>query len=382
MNILYVCGQDPDRVEFGGQVRAHLIYEALRRIGTVRVLCSDPAVPEIPGERRRLVSRPQGWLRRQINRVCWALYEWNAPSCPKVLPFPHDVDLESAFPGERFDLIVVRCPHLAAITRICRYGRTFIDIDDDPGQVYDTFTAPCQGRLRRWLLRRLIRNRLNRVLSRCAGGWVSNAGQVAWYPPRLNVRALRNIPLPPSERYDPGVGRSRALLTVGGMFWPPNYLGADAFLRDVWPRVRTAHPDLEYWIAGKNPPADYLSRWTATDGVKCLGFVDDLEDLYARALAAVVPIDRGSGTCIKAREPLVLSRVCIATEFGARGFTANDRTGNGLLVYRDADEFLAHLERVLDEPWRAEAEKDAKRYADGNLSFDAFTKELEDCIRS
>ena len=381
MNILYVCGQDPDCVEFGGQVRTHLIYEALRRIGTVRVLCSDSAVPEVPGERRRMPFQARGWLIRQINRVCWALYEWNAPSCPKILPFPYDIDIKAVFPDERFDAIVVRYPHLAAITRICRCGRTFIDIDDDPEQIYDTLTASHQGRLRRWLCRRLIRSQINRVLSRCAGGWVSNAAQVAWYPPRLNVRALRNIPLPPSERYDPGVGRSRALLTVGGMYWPSNYLGVDAFLRDVWPRVRTAHSDLEYWIVGKDPPADYLARWTAMDGVKCLGFVDNLEDLYARALAAVVPIDQGSGTCIKTRESLVLSRVCLSTEFGARGFTANDRTGNGLLLYRTADDFMVHLEKVLDETWRAAAEKDAKRYADENLSLKAFAKELEDCLK-
>ena len=382
MNILFVCEQDPDRVEFGGQVRTHLIYEALRRIGTVRVLCADPAVPEVPGERRRMAFPSRGWLIRQINRVCWAIYEWNAPTCPKVLPFPYDVDIESFFPGERFDAIVVRYPHLAAITHIWRYGKTWIDVDDDPVQMYDTLVAPRQNRLRRWVVRRLLRGQVNRVLSWCAGGWISNAEQVRLFPPRLNVRALRNIPLPASSHYRPDAERRKVLLTIGGMSGAPNHLGVDEFIRTVWPRVRKAHPDLEYWIAGKGAPADFHDRWMRTDGVRCLGFVEDREGLYAQALATVVPIRHGGGTCIKTRESLVLSRVCLSTEFGARGISTEDRTGNGLLVYCTVDDFMMHLEKVLDETWRAAAEKDAKRYADENLSLEAFAKELEKSLES
>lgn len=380
MNILFVCGSDPDREETGGQVRTHLICTALRRIGTVRILCMDRTMPEVPGERRKLVFRPQGWLRRQINRVCWALYEWNAPSCPKVLPFPYDFDVESAFPGEHFDAIVVRYPHIAAITRIWRYGRTFIDVDDDPMEMYDTLVAPRQNRLRQWMVRRLLRWQVNRVLSRCAGGWVSNAEQVRLFPPRLNVRALRNIPLPASAHYRPDAERRRVLLTVGGMSSVPNHRGVDEFVETVWPCVRKAYPDLEYWIAGKGAPAESRDRWVKADGVKCLGFVDDLEGLYARILATVVPIRHGGGTCIKTRESLVLSRVCLSTEFGARGFAAEDLTGNGLLVYRTADEFLLHLEKVMDETWRAGAEAAAGRYAAANLSLESFTRELEKCL--
>ena len=142
---------------------------------------------------------------------------------------------------------------------------------------------------------------------------------------------------------------------------------------------------LEYLIAGKFLIPDNEARWSAVEGVKVVGFVDDLTDLYRHALACVVPVEKGSGTCIKTLEAMAYSRVCLATPFGARGIPDADLVDGraGVLVYRNADEFLrlfGHFDSDVD--WRGIVEQAGRRYAEENYSSAAFLRQVERGLRS
>src|SRR4029079_7324539 len=99
-------------------------------------------------------------------------------------------------------------------------------------------------------------------------------------------------PPPDPERDNP-----LRLLFVGSLNYEPNAQGLEWFVREVAPRVRErTHIDIEVVGPGRRGPE--------LPGVGYLGRVDDLDPVYARAHAAVVPLRAGAGSRLKVLEAL------------------------------------------------------------------------------
>ena len=382
MNILYICESDPDGCANGSEQRTHLLYEALCELGDVKVLCVKDDPTGFGKGRDDSRFRPMSTFKRAIDFVC-RLFQWSiAELCPKLCPFPAEPDLAKTFPGVTFDRVVIRYLHLAGKVAVWTCAPAYVDVDDHPLQLQETVAGAGRGRIRRALARMLVRRNVDFILERCVGGWISNPDQIGWFRAPEKIKVLRNIPMDVPAGYGPDAERVPALMTVGQMGYAPNARGVEAFLKTVWPEVRRHHPDLEYWIVGAGVPEDRRRRWASVPGVKILGFVEDLHGLYAKVLAAVVPIEQGGGTCIKTMEALAHSRACLTTPFGARGFDAAilEDGANGLLVYRTAEEFLDRLGRVTDGAVRARIERNARIFAEGNFSREAFRRSVREIL--
>lgn len=384
MKILFVCDTDPERIASGADVRTKTLIEVLRSLGDVRVVTLDTSARDVPGSCAVVRCEPMGIFRSLVNRVCRTFYVRIVPNCPPVMPFPRVASFEKAFPGFHFDLIVTRYLQVVSKIRLWRYGRVIVDIDDCPVQRYETIYAGRHCRLRRKLTVWFIRRQLHWLLRHCAGGWVSNPDDLPKFKSEFNVRALVNIPLPVPPGYDAAVPRKEMLMTVGDLTYAisPNVVGIENFLSSVWPRVREARPNLEYWIAGGGLSDEIRDRWSRVPGVRCLGFVEDLDGLYAQALATVVPIGTGGGSCVKTRESLVHGRCCLSTEFGARGLAAEDlRDGKcGVLIWRNAEDLVSSLKQLENADRRQELERAARDYADRALTQDCFIRQVRALI--
>ena len=381
MNILYICGVDPDSRESGNAQRTHLLYKALCRLGKVYVLHTDRESADEPGRKMQNRHLTLGHFKRFVNHWCWKFYGRIYPTCPFLLPFAWNLNVAEAFPGVKFDLIVARYLHEPAVVRPWRYGPLWIDIDDHPLQVYETCRARLDGTLFRWFGRILVRFVTNYIVRHCTGCWVSNPSQISCFLEPEKIHVLENVASQPPSEYDPESPRAACLMMVGYMAYEPNFLGADRFLTEVWPLAKARYPDLEFWIVGKGLPVEYAEKWSKIGGVKCLGFVKDLAPLYAKCLATVVPIDSGGGTCIKTMESLAYSRACLSTAFGARGISESDFAdrANGLLIYDSAENFVETLSLIVDEVSRKTLERAAKSYADRNFSEERFFRQVSVC---
>lgn len=385
MNILYICEWDPDRTDFGSAQRTNLLYRSLKRVGRVHVICGDSSMKEVPGEKAHNRHWSPGAFARLVDHFCWKFYARFLPSCPKLLPFAWGLNVRESFPGVSFDLVVVRYLNEVALVRPWRYGPLWIDVDDHPLQLYDTLDAPSLGSSVRALGRWFVTHVVNFLTHRAQGCWVANDGQTTWFAETDKIHALANVPMPASDSYDPNGMREPVLLTVGYLAYQPNWQGVERFLVEIWPAVRARHPELSYWVAGGGLPEDVAVRWSKVPGVRCLGFVDDLGPLYAKALATVVPVDVGGGTCIKTLESLAHSRISLSTPFGARGLAEEVLRdgGNGVVVYRTPESFLSVLERmVLDENKRGELELRAKAYVDMTFSPETFARQCLESLAS
>jgi glycosyltransferase involved in cell wall biosynthesis len=176
----------------------------------------------------------------------------------------------------------------------------------------------------------------------------------------IGVRAPMVVLPPGVDSMDPvpeGPDRCR-IVHVGTGHWPPIADGLRWYLSQVHPRVRGGGASLETWLVGA-PPSD-LRQGPAPDGVRVLGYVDNLEPVYRSAAVFIVPLLVGGGVRLKILHALARGLAVVATSAAAEGLDAD--YGRHLLVADDPDGFAravvqvatdAGLRRRLGEAGRA-----------------------------
>jgi len=120
----------------------------------------------------------------------------------------------------------------------------------------------------------------------------------------------------------------------------PNVDAALFFAKAVFPLIRERMRDAEFVVAGKNPPEALRNR--PADGIRCVGFVDDVPSFYGDVAVAVAPLRYGGGIKIKVLEAMACGKPVVTTSVGAEGIAAAD---DGALVL--ADEPAAFAEAVV-----------------------------------
>lgn len=117
----------------------------------------------------------------------------------------------------------------------------------------------------------------------------------------------------------PGVSAAPTLLFVGAYEYPPNAEAAARLVTRIFPLVRRAVPGARLLLAGKGGEALPVVRAGVPEGVEVLGFVPDLDALYAGARVVVCPLVNGGGTRLKLIEAAGYARPMVSTRVGAEG---------------------------------------------------------------
>ena len=139
-----------------------------------------------------------------------------------------------------------------------------------------------------------------------------------------------------------------AMLFVGGPMGI-NVHGVTWFIDRVLPAVRRLVPDAELWLVGGI--GERVGR--AAPGVRRLGFVDALDELYRRATVVINPQQFGTGLSIKSVDALLHGRPLVTTASGGRGL--EEGAGSAFFRAESAEEFSAMLVELLRDPAQAAA---------------------------
>ena len=135
----------------------------------------------------------------------------------------------------------------------------------------------------------------------------------------------------------PAIPAEPTLLFLGKYNYEPNVQAAERLVRRIWPIVQQARPDARLLLAGggierlpraSRPPA----------GVEYLGFVPDLDALYARTRVVCCPLDVAGGTRLKLIEAAAYARPMVSTRVGAEGLAFRSETE---VLLRDDDASFA-----------------------------------------
>ena len=157
------------------------------------------------------------------------------------------------------------------------------------------------------------------------------------------------------------------LLMVGNFGYWPNVEGAQWFVRQVLPLIRASHPDVQLTICGPGSETLPFGR----------GLVADLDAEYAVAHVALVPLQHGSGSRIKAIEAFAHGVPVVGTTIGLDGLDVTDELH--CLIADDAAAFARAVQRVLDDATVGDALAGqaralvVERYAHETVASDAAT---------
>ena len=274
MNILFVTLTDPRLTNIGWEQHTHLLWNSLKRHGTVFTLLADSSSPlaqeMIQGDHPIFRFRPLrnkrniGYKANIIPNSLTGL-EFNLGN-GKAFPSPSIV-----FKGVHFDLVVSRAIFPLIQYNYWKIAPVLIDIDDYPEQKFETVYSRRLVFPFRQIGRFLTRCLTRRIINRSIGGWISNESQVSLCG--LNYHFLPNIPNKPSNLYVVDYKERKDLFTVGPLNYAPNREGINRFLRDIWPNFHAKYPDVKYFIVGGHASKNDITTWNNTDGVEHLGYV-------------------------------------------------------------------------------------------------------------
>lgn len=109
-------------------------------------------------------------------------------------------------------------------------------------------------------------------------------------------------------------------LFLGDFRHGPNPDAARRLVLEVLPALRRSVPDAELWLAGPNEHR--VCDLASHPGVRVLGFVPDLEGLFAQVRLLLAPLWSGRGFRVKAATALAHGVPVVTNALGARGLPA------------------------------------------------------------
>lgn len=150
-------------------------------------------------------------------------------------------------------------------------------------------------------------------------------------------------------RFDanPSKAQSPFLLFTGAMGTEANKDAVVWLIRDLWPKIAIARPELRLLLVGGGMPASLAEEACAVSGVEVIGEVPDVRPYFQKASIALVPLRIGSGTRLKIMEAMAQGNPVVSTRKGAEGLEVND--DENLLLANESGPFVQTVLRLLSD---------------------------------
>lgn len=139
---------------------------------------------------------------------------------------------------------------------------------------------------------------------------------------------------------------SRGLMFLGGFGHPPNAEAVRRFAAEVMPLLAERLPSVKLTVIGSKPPPEVL----ALDGgaIQILGYVSDLDEVFATARVFVAPLFAGAGLKGKVIEALSRGVPTVLSPIAAEG--TGLAHGHDCLIARTPKEWAEAIERLHEDP--------------------------------
>lgn len=353
--ILCLTSIDLEGRVYGATLRTRHLFQHLAQLGTVELIfASDfataihgPSIGGYPLVDVFTFPKKRWTLRERLQN------EFD----PRFLNTEHrSASAESRARLEQhlagYDLIWIHGLRIANRFGRWHWPRTVLDIDDIPSTLSTTSAAAAttiaqklKHRRQAFLWRRRERLLPERFSAVCVCSesdrqLLGGGDRVYVIPNGYTIPACLPERAPVSP---PRIG------FVGNFGHAPNRNGIKWFIREVWPLLRQAQPDLRLRLAGGGVDGlDILP----SERVDALDWVDDMAQEMATWSLTIVPIRFGGGTRVKLAE--AFSRKCpvVSTSVGAYGYGVTD--GRELRIADTAEAFSQACSEVLVDPIKAQ----------------------------
>ena len=329
--ILILDETTPTPDQDSGSLDAFLVQKTLTELG-YKVVFAPDNLQLLDGYTQQL---------QQIGTEC--LYE------PYVPTLKHYLKLH----GKAFDFVILNRAqaahgHINTVRRYCPHAKVIFNTVDlqhlrqarEAALTGSEAIAKQAKRLREIEFELMHKSDMTLVIS------AAEAELLHLQEPSLRLTVLpymREIPgcrLPFAERKD--------IVFLGGFDHSPNVDAVEYFVKEIWPRVHSALPELKFLIIGsKMTPR--IKALESHPGVVAVGYVADLAEYFDHCKMTVVPLRFGAGIKGKIGTSASFGVPSVATQIAVEGMGFVN--GEHILVADGPAEFADAVIRLYqDEP--------------------------------
>jgi len=390
LEILFLCHRIPYPPDKGDKIRSyHLLARLARRHRvTLGTLVDDPAdrahVHALEELCREVHAVPLG--RRVANvRGLAHLATGGSLSIGYFRSRPLARWVEAVTSRRVFDLVFAFSSSTAPYARAARTRgpriMDLVDLDSEKWRQYAEVARPPLS----WLYRtegRRVRRLESEILESFDHSLVCTPQELEDL--RAQHRHGRASVIPNGvelERFPFGGSEAResAVAFTGAMDYLPNADAVLWFHREVFPRVRRAHPDVRFWVVGRNP-GPRVRRLAEDPAVTVTGAVPDVSEWLRRARVAVAPLRVAQGIQNKILEAMCSGTPVVATSRGFLGIQAEP--GREVVVADEPEAFAAAVDGLLrDQAARAAMARAARAVVEARYCWDASADRVEAVFR-
>jgi glycosyltransferase involved in cell wall biosynthesis len=168
--------------------------------------------------------------------------------------------------------------------------------------------------------------------------------------PAKTVHAIPTIH--PVSPQNPSYEERAGIVFLGNYKHAPNADAIRYFMNDIYPLMRRSLPEAPLFIAGANPPREFLA-YGSDKNARVTGFVEDHRALLSSCRVGIAPLRFGAGIRGKIGEYLGCHLPCVSTSLGAEGMELTP--GKDILLADDPPTFAKNIIEVYNESvlWRS-----------------------------
>lgn len=301
------------------------------------------------------------------------------------LQYPLNATKEHIIDGymaaKKYDFIAIRYVNEVVECGLLKYAnRLLLDVDDDP-----VLAIMQQAKFARTL-----RNKIYTYIQAIETGWIVKHilkkvyqcyhSNVLQAPSRKSVY-LHNVAMNSEALPDITNETPMRLLMVGTYHYAPNREGMNHFLKNIFPIICKAIPEIELRVVGRIYDVKLKDEWGKIPNVTLVGYVDDLRMEYENVRVALIPLYSGTGTSIKFIEAVGLNRVCVTTPQGVRGIDMYLQADEDYLLANSDAEFARKIiDTICDVKKCNKIAQSAKIKLDRSLSKEKFIKIIQQSV--
>lgn len=196
--------------------------------------------------------------------------------------------------------------------------------------------------------------------------------------PKTKVQILSNINSQTITGHPASFSQRSGLLFIGSYNHTPNRDAVNWFIKEVYPKVKKAIPNLHVSLLGSSPTKAVKSLGNSR--VTVPGFIDNIDGYFNQARVFISPLRYGAGVKGKLSQALAFGLPIVSTSVGAEGMHLKDN--ESCLIADDAEGFAAKVIELYNDRnlWK-KIQKNSLAVYRGNFSEKAGLEALKDAVK-
>jgi polysaccharide biosynthesis protein PslH len=396
MNILQIANKFPYPPKDGGSIATLNLGKSFASLGhKVTILAintskhfTDPSlIPAELSSRIRFISVPVDTgisVPKLLMNLLFSRMPYNAE---RFISPAFDQRLRELLDSEEFDIIQLEGLYLAPYIRTirtCSKAKVVMRAHNIEHEIWQRTVTQQKG-LRRWYIsnlacriRRMELHYLNLydavlpITSR-DGEILRKLGcRIPFHVVPMGVNAGELIP-------DNSMLEYPSVFHIGALDWIPNQEGLKWFFENAWGLVLEKHPDLHFYLAGRNAPQYF--KELPYPNIIFSGEVDDAYHFIRSKAVMIVPVLSGSGMRIKIIEGMALGKAIVTTTIGTEGIATTH--GRDILIADDPEQFARNVCALVENRnYCMEIGENARSFVARHYDNGAITSSLAEFYQS